>query len=79
MKKISIMLASLLTAAAGFAQTDDAPNRILVTNTEGNFTGYVIDYLDQISFARVDGEVLAKVEVTEVALDSLRLTVKRTP
>lgn len=79
MKKIALLLASMVTAAAGFAQTEEAPNRILVTNTAGNYTGFVIDYLDNVSFARVDGEVLAKVEVNEVALDSLKLTVTRTP
>ncbi len=82
MKKYQILLASLLTATAAFAQTDpigEAPNRILVTNANGNYKGFVIDHLDAINFARVDGEVLAKVEVNEVATDSLRLTVKRTP
>lgn len=80
MKKIAIFLASILTVAAGFAQNEEAaPNRILVTNTAGNYQGYVIDYLSEISFARVDGEVLAKVEINEVALDSLKLTVTRTP
>jgi hypothetical protein len=83
MKKIALLFASLLTAAAGFAQTEPAedavPNRILVTNTAGNYTGFVIDYLDQISFARVDGDVLAKVEINEVYLDSVKMSVTRTP
>ncbi|MBD5356637.1 MAG: hypothetical protein HDR88_06495 [Bacteroides sp.] len=80
MKKLTILLASMLTAVAGFAQTEHTtPNRILVTNTAGDYKGFVIDYLDDISFARVDGEVLAKVEINEVTLDSLKLTVTRTP
>lgn len=78
MKKIALMLASVLTAFSGFAQTEEAPNRILVTNTTGNYTGYVIDYLDNINFARVDGEVLAKVEITEVGLETINLSVTRT-
>lgn len=80
MKKFALLAASALTAFAGFAQTaEEAPNRILVTNTAGGYTGYVIDYTDNISFARVDGEVLAKVEINEIGLDEMRLTVKRTP
>lgn len=81
MKKAAILLASAITTFAAFAQTAEeaTPNRILVTNTAGNYTGFVIDYLDQISFARVEGEVLAKVTVNEVGLEEMRLTVTRTP
>lgn len=79
MKKSAILLAAVLTGATVFAQTEDAaPNRILVTNTAGNYTGYVIDYLDDISFARVDGEVLANVEIGEVGLTEMTLSVTRT-
>lgn len=79
MKKIAILLAAALTATASFAQTEEvAPNRILVTNTAGSYTGFVIDYLDNISFARVDGEVLANVQIDEVGLTEMTLTVTRT-
>lgn len=79
MKKFALIAASALTAFAGFAQTENAaPNRILVTNTVGSYTGYVIDYTDNISFARVDGEVLAKVEINEIGLEEMRLTVTKT-
>lgn len=80
MKKLNILLASLLTAGAAFAQAtpEEAPNRILVTNVEGNYKGFVIDHLDAINFARVEGDVLAEVQVNEVALETLRVTVKRT-
>ena len=80
MKKIFLFIAALVTSLAGFAQTEEnVPNRILVTNTSGNFTGFKIDYLDQVSFARVDGEVLANVSVNAVYLDSLKVSVTRTP
>ena len=61
------------------AHADNTPNRLLVTNTDGNYKGFVIDHTDAINFARVDGEVLAKVTVNEVYTDSLRVTVTRTP
>lgn len=79
MKKLIIILASMLAAVAAYAQSEEAaPNRILVTNTADNYKGFVIDHLKDISFARVDGEVLAEVEINEVYLDSLKVTVKRT-
>ncbi len=80
MKKLAILLAAALTAgSASFAQAEEAvPNRILVTNTAGNYKGFVIDYLDEISFARVDGEVLANVVIDEVGLTEMTLTVTRT-
>lgn len=79
MKKTAILLAAVLTGAVAFAQTEEAaPNRILVTNTAGSYTGYVIDYLDEVSFARVDGEVLANVEIDEVGLTEMTLSVTRT-
>ena len=81
MKKIAILLAAVLTASAGYAQQTEetTPNRILVTNTAGNYTGYVIDYLSDISFARVDGEVLANIEIDEVNLTEMTLSITRTP
>lgn len=81
MKKSAIIFAAaLLSASAAFAQTEEgAPNRILVTSTSGNYTGFVVDYTDCISFARVDGEVLANVVVDEVGLETMTLTVTRTP
>ena len=75
-----MILASLLTASAAFAQGQEAnPNRVLVTDKGGVTKGFVIDYIEDMSFARVDGEVLAKVTVDEVGLTSLRLTIKMTP
>lgn len=77
MKKTAILLAAVLAGATAFAQTEEtAPNRILVTNTAGSYTGYVIDYLDNISFARVEGEVLANVEINEVGLTEMTLSVR---
>lgn len=78
-KTATILAAALMTASAAFAQTEEAPNRILVTNTTGGYTGFVIDYTDNISFARVDGEVLANVVIDEVGLETMTLTVTRTP
>ena len=75
-----IFLAALLSSAAVSAQNEEAaPNRILINNTTGGYTGYVIDYTDNISFARVDGDVLANVVIDEVGLETMTLTITRTP
>lgn len=76
MKVSNILLGSLLLAGTAIAQ--EAPNRIIVHNTGGTFTGYVTDRIDKIGFANVDEDVEAEVIVNQVALDKLVLTVQRT-
>ena len=81
MKKFTIMLAGLAMAAApSFMQAQEQePNRLLLYNTIGNRTGYVLDRVDSIGFARIDGEVKAEVDIMDVTLDSIVLSVKKTP
>lgn len=81
MKKFTIMLAALAMAVPSFAQQEEnqEPNRMLLYNTIGNRTGYVLDRVDSIGFARVDGEVKAEIDVTGVTLESIELSVTRTP
>ena len=74
-----ILAAAMMSASAAFAQTEETPNRILVTGTNGSYTGFVIDYTDNISFARVEGDVLADIVVDEVELETMTLTITRTP
>lgn len=78
MKKISILLVSLALAIPSFAQDNDEPNRLLLTNSIGNTQGYVLDRVQDISFARVDGEVKANVEIFDVECDMLSLSVMKT-
>lgn len=79
MKKIALIITSMALAASSFAQNigGETPNRLLITNTAGNYTGYVIDHTDNISFATVEGEVKAAVSVSAVALDKITLSVTR--
>lgn len=80
MKKLFLLFTLLFTMFPGFAQNDEnVPNRILVTNSIGGYTGFKIDYLDKVSFARVDGDVLANISINEVYLDSLKVSIQRTP
>ncbi len=75
-----MFMASLLTLSASVAHAEEAnPNRVLVTDKGGVTKGFVIDYVEDMSFARVDGDVLAEVTVNEVSLTTLRLTIRMTP
>ena len=78
MNKFSIFMASLAVAATSFAQGEADPNRLILTNTIGNTKGYVLDRVQDITFARVDGEVKANVEIFDVQLDQLTLAVTKT-
>ncbi|MDE6669601.1 MAG: hypothetical protein K2K26_07950 [Muribaculaceae bacterium] len=80
MKRFPILLASLLTAAAPvLAQTEETvPNRILVTNELGSYTGYVLDRVNDIRFGYVEGEVAAKIDLDGFDLDVLDLSITRT-
>lgn len=77
MKKLSIILASLLTATAGFAQDAQTPNRILVNDLTGNYKGFVIDNLSSLSFVNVEGEVSVSAEILEAETDKLKVNIKR--
>lgn len=76
MKKYITLLMSMVVAMVAFAQT---PNRLLLHDTAGNYQGYVLNRVDSISFANVPGEVKAEINIKKVALDTLWMSVKRTP
>lgn len=81
MNKLAALAVGLLTtAASSFAQTSEQdPNRMLLHQPSG-FTGYVIEHVDSITFAKVEGEVLAQAEILEVvSTDTLMVAVTKTP
>ena len=81
MKKTNILLlASLMTLGAYsspvFAQEEVAPNRLLMTDKNGYFDGYSLEYIDEITFANVEGVVEAPVKVLSVPnLSTIELSV----
>ena len=81
MKRFPILLASLLTATAPIlAQNEEnVPNRILVTDELGSYTGYVLDRVSGINFGYVEGEVAAKIDLDGYDLSMLDLSITRTP
>lgn len=78
MKHTALLCASLLTAMCGTINAQYEPNRLIVNSPAGTSTGYVINDISSITFARVDGEVAAKVTIKSVALDQLILDITRT-
>ena len=79
MNKLSIFLASAALTVSAFAQDTEVPNRLILTNTIGNTKGYVLDRVQDLTFARVEGEVKAEVEIFDVQLDMLKVAVTKTP
>lgn len=79
MIKQFLLGASLLIAPVLGAQTSEEPNRILLNLPGGfNYKSYVIDNVDSITFARVEGEVAAKIKINEVTEKGLKLDIERT-
>ena len=79
MKKFTIMLASLALAMPAFSQEAQNPNRLLLNDINGAYKGYVIDYVKNVTFAYVEGDVLAKLNVKEVTDEYIMLAVTKTP
>lgn len=78
MKKFSsIILAGLVCALPAFAQQEEAPNRLILQNSIGNVSGYVLDRIDNISFARVEGEAKAEIEIFSADTDMINLAVTK--
>lgn len=79
MIKQFLLGASLLIAPVLGAQTSQDPNRVLLNFPGGfNYKSFVIDNVDSITFARVEGEVAAKIKIIEVGDNELTLDIERT-
>lgn len=81
MKKIYSLLVMCLVSMALAAQTN--PNRMLIHEKSGNTKGYLVERIDSVSFATVDGRIAADVEFkdykTGATGDTICLSVTRTP
>lgn len=78
MKKLSIMiLAVFATVFSAFAQEGQVPNRLLLNNTIGNYTGYILDRVDNLTFARVEGVAKAEIEISDADLDEITLSITK--
>lgn len=77
MKKILLVIAALLLSCGLYAQNTEI-NRLLVhSNTDTK--GYILNYVDSLTFANVEGEVAANIELIDYDLEKLTVAVTRTP
>lgn len=78
MKKLLLLVTAMFLSFGIYAQDSETPNRLLI-HQGYNTTGYNMEKVDSLTFARVEGEVAANVEIFEYNLDTVVLSVTRTP
>lgn len=76
MKKILLFITAILLNFGIYAQ-NVTPNRFLI-HRNNTTNGYIIDNVDSLTFANVQGEVAANLEILEHDLEKVKLTVTRT-
>lgn len=77
MRKILLLVTALFLSIGIYAQNSGTPNRLLIH--EGNNTnGFILDRVDSLTFAKIEGEVAADVELISHDLDKITLAVTRT-
>lgn len=77
MKKIAILMASLILGTAAYAQNETEPNRLLINDTAGATKGYVINRVQDVTFGRVDGVAQAQLQVHEVGDNQVTVSITR--
>lgn len=70
-------MAVFATVLSAFAQDAQEPNRLLLNNTIGNYTGYILDRVDNLTFARVDGVAKAEIEISDADIDEITLSITK--
>lgn len=74
MKKISLIIASLLICLTSMSQ--DMMNRIIV-NSGWNFDAYMVERVDSITFGNIEGTVAAELELLDATLEMLTVKITR--
>lgn len=78
MRKLLLLVTALFLTLSIYAQSSETPNRLLIH--EGyNTKGYVIEKVDSLTFATVQGEVAADIELLSFDLEKVALSITRTP
>ena len=77
MKKFFVTLFAAAMGLSAFAQEVD-PNRLILVDKSGNYKSYVVDNVDHLEFRTVEGEVAADVEILDVTLEGITISVQRT-
>lgn len=77
MKKILLVIAALLLSCGLYAQNTGI-NRLLLHSNTGT-KGFILNNVDSLTFANVEGEVAASIELIDYDLEKLTVAVTRTP
>ena len=75
MKKILLFVTALLLSFGVYAQ-NTTPNRLLIHHNNTT-SGHIIDNVDSLTFANVQGEVAANLEILEYDLEKVMEASKR--
>lgn len=78
MKKLLSLITALVLSISLYAQNDADINRLLLHNNDGSTLGYIIDRVDSLTFASVEGEVAADMELLSYDVDKVNLRITRT-
>ena len=70
MKKILLVIAALLLSCGLYAQNTGI-NRLLLHSNTGT-KGFILNNVDSLTFANVDGEVAASIELIDYDLEKLK-------
>ncbi len=73
----SLTLLAVCAMCVFSASAQNNPNRLLV-NSEAGAKGFLVERIQDITFARVEGEVKANVEVTSVDAELITVSILRT-
>lgn len=74
MKKLSLLIVSLIVCLTSMSQD---MNRLIV-NSGWNFDAYMIERVDSITFANIEGEIAADIEVLSTSMEMLTVKITRT-
>lgn len=72
-------LTALLFSGLSIEAQESAPNRLIVTANGNMIGGYAIDFIDDLRFYTVEGDVQAIVELGEITTERVELSITRTP
>ncbi len=78
MKKFLFSILATILCFNVVAQEAADYNRMILFEKSGNFKAFNLEKADYIEFENIEGEIAAKVEVSEVTLEMVKLAVTRT-
>lgn len=78
MKKVLFTIFSLILCIGAFAQQEQDPNRMIIHYNQWSYKAFNLEVVDSITFANVEGEIAADIELFEYSLENAFIGVTRT-